>query len=422
MRCRKIAGLQWVNEAVHVSRLANGSLLPCETRFNVLTKASLGEAFALILGWAGLSLENIKIHYLLLLANNCKRLRGTREKIPSFFIKFPKVPENPQKRRYNHATMPNNRSEVLCEIACLGVIVVDIVGAPIESLPAQGTLELIDRLEMHIGGNAANTAAALAKLGIAVGLIGGVGADAFGSYVLSALASHGVGVSSVIQEAHVGTAASFVIVNGKAERAFLHVPGANATFTTDSMNWEAIAGARIFHVAGLQLMRKLEGEPIAQLLQEAQKRGMVTVLDTVMNPRSLGWEGLAPALPFLDWFIPSIDEAILLTGEREKEAIVAKLRSAGATNIVLKDGEKGCFLYPIASPAFHTPVFPVEAVDTLGAGDSWSAGFCLGLLRGWDLEHIARFANAVGATCVEAFGATTGILSESETGKRFGLE
>jgi sugar/nucleoside kinase (ribokinase family) len=314
-------------------------------------------------------------------------------------------------------TTPN----FFCEIACLGVIVVDIVGAPIESLPSQGTLELIDRLEMHIGGNAANTADALAKLGVAVGLIGGVGADAFGSYVLSALASHGVNVSAVLQEKQVGTAASFVVVNGKAERAFLHVPGANATFTPSGVNWEAIASARIFHVAGLQLMRQLEGQPIAEILQEAQKRGMVTVLDTVMNPRSLGWAGLAPALPFLDWFIPSIDEAILLTGEKEKEAIVAKLRSAGATNIVLKDGEHGCFFHPKDSPTFHTPAFPVKAIDTLGAGDSWSAGFCIGLLRGWDLPRTARFANAVGATCVEAFGATTGIVSESETHERFGL-
>jgi sugar/nucleoside kinase (ribokinase family) len=312
-------------------------------------------------------------------------------------------------------------STISCEIACLGVIVVDIVGAPIESLPAQGTLELIDRLEMHIGGNAANTADALAKLGVGVGLIGSVGDDAFGAYVLSALTSHGVQTGAVYSEKTTGTAASFVIVNSKAERAFLHVPGANATFTPDQVNWEAIASARVFHVAGLQLMRPLEGEPIAQILQEAKKRGMITVLDTVMNPRSQGWAGLAPALPFLDWFVPSIDEAILLTGEQSREAIITKLRSAGATNIVLKDGEHGCFVYPIKEPEFSMPVFPVQAIDTLGAGDSWSAGFCIGLLRGWDLTRTATFANAVGATCVESFGATTGILSEKETQARFGL-
>jgi sugar/nucleoside kinase (ribokinase family) len=308
-----------------------------------------------------------------------------------------------------------------CEIACLGVIVVDIVGAPIETLPAQGTLELIDRLEMHIGGNAANTADALARLGLSVGLVGGVGDDAFGEYVLSALATHGVNVSAVIQESHTGTAASFVVVDSKAQRAFLHVPGANATFSPTQVRWEAIAGAQIFHVAGLQLMCQLEGEPIAAILKEAKRYGMVTVLDTVMNPRSQGWEGLAPTLPFLDWFVPSIDEAIGLCQESDREAIVAKLRKSGATNIVLKDGAHGCFVYPQNEAAFHTPAFSVQAVDTLGAGDSWSAGFCVGLLRGWDLVKTTRFANAVGATCVEAFGATTGILSESATHQRFNL-
>jgi sugar/nucleoside kinase (ribokinase family) len=54
-------------------------------------------------------------------------------------------------------------------------------------------------------------------------------------------------------------------------------------------------------------------------------------------------------------------------------------------------------------------------VDTLGAGDTWTAGFLCGLLRGWDLERVARFANAVGACCVQALGATTGVRSFAET-------
>ena len=318
--------------------------------------------------------------------------------------------------RYNQAAMSSS-----FEIVCLGVIVVDIVGAPIDSLPKQGTLELIERIEMHIGGNAANTADALAKLGVSVGLMGGVGKDAFGDYVLSSLQSHGVDVATVIQNSPVGTAASFVIVDKNAERAFLHVPGANATFMPDHVHWGKVANARVFHVAGLQLMSKLEGEPIAQILREAKKRGMITVLDTVMNPRSMGWPGLAPALPHLDWFIPSIEEAKILTGEAEKAAIVAKLRAAGATNIALKDGGEGCFLYPSNAESFSLPAFSVTAVDTLGAGDSWAAGFCTGLLRGWDLPTTARFACAVGAACVEAFGATTGILSEEKIRARFRL-
>jgi sugar/nucleoside kinase (ribokinase family) len=349
------------------------------------------------------------------LAKSYRTIREKHHKEKCIFIYF---------LRYNPA-MPTTFSVPLSEIVCLGVIVVDIVGAPIDALPASGTLEIIERLEMHIGGNAANSADALAKLGVSVGLIGGIGQDAFGDYVAAALTSHGVDMSRVVQDPKAGTAASFVVVDKAAQRSFLHVPGANATFTGEQVVEESLQGVRILHVAGLQLMTQLEGEPIARLLQKAQQQKIITVLDTVMNPRSQGWAGLAPALPYLNWFAPSIDEAIWLTGEEEKPAIVDKLRQAGATNIVLKDGVHGCFVYPIAAPEFpefHVPVFPVQAVDTLGAGDSWSAGFCLGLLRDWDLEKTVRFANAVGATCVEAFGATTGILSEAATQARFGLQ
>jgi sugar/nucleoside kinase (ribokinase family) len=307
------------------------------------------------------------------------------------------------------------------DVVCLGVLVTDIVAAPMDTLPLRGTLELIDRLEMHIGGNAANTADALAKLGVSVGLLAGVGADSFGEYMVTALGSHGVEMAGVVKMPEVGTAASLVTVHSDAQRSFLHVPGANAAYGAEDVNWDATTGAKLFHVAGLQLMRRLEGDAIAQILAEARRRGMTTVLDTVMNPKSLGWAGLAPALPHLDWFIPSMDEARWLVGEAEPDAMVAKLRKHGATNLALKHGAGGCMLYPHEGAAIVLPVFPVTAVDTLGAGDSWAAGFLTGLLHGMPLEQAGTLANAVGACCVEAFGATTGILPLDATCHRFGV-
>lgn len=301
-------------------------------------------------------------------------------------------------------------------IACLGVLVADVVGAPIDALPRRGTLELVERIELHIGGNAANTAAALAKLGPSARLVGKAGADNFGDFLLGALERLGVDCRAVARaEDGTPTPVSLVTVHRDAERSFLHAPGTNATLTAEDIDWNLLDGVQLFHVAGLQLLVALEGSEVAAVLAEAKRREMTTVLDTVMNPRSAGWAGLVPALPYLDWFVPSFEEIKALCGEPTIEGQIARIRAAGGANVAIKLGSEGCHVAPIDAPAFRVPAFPVPVVDTLGAGDSWCAGFLVGLLNGWPLDTSARFANAVGACCVQALGAVTGIRPEDET-------
>src|SRR5262249_34911179 len=90
------------------------------------------------------------------------------------------------------------------------------------------------------------------------------------------------------------------------------------------------------------------------------------------------------------------------------------LADGGARTVVLKMGENGCFVRS-AHGEFTVPSFAVDAVDALGAGDCFAAGFLAGLVHGWDLQRTARFACAVGGMCVTALGATTGIAGLEET-------
>ena len=303
----------------------------------------------------------------------------------------------------------------MAEIACLGLLVADIVGRPIDALPKRGTLELVERIELHTGGCAANTAVTLAKIGVSTAILGKVGQDGFGDYLAAAMAAHGLETRGLRRDPDAATAATMVVVHSDAERSFLHVIGANATFTAADVDWEVAGMARILHVAGLQLMTAFEGDGVAQTLREAKRRGLVTTLDTVMNPRSRAWDGLAPALPYLDWALPSYEEAVTLTGEAEPERIAAKLMAAGAKNVVIKMGSEGCFVATADAQRLRVPPLAVTAVDSLGAGDAWAGGFLTGLLHGWSVERTARFANAVGACCVQSLGATTGILPLAET-------
>lgn len=300
-------------------------------------------------------------------------------------------------------------------IACFGLLVADCVTAVVDRLPERGTLQLVERVELHVGGCAANTAVSLAKLGANVSILGGVGADGLGDFMTNAVNAAGVNTAGVRRFPGTPSAATTVCVHSDAERSFLHVPGANAIFLAEHTDWSATSGATIFHIAGPQLMAALEAENgIAAIAREAKRRGMVVTLDTVMNPRSRGWDALKDAMPFVDWFIPSHAEAAALSGQHHPTDQTRFFRSAGATNVAVKMGASGCFVAPHNEAHFSVPGYKVAAVDSLGAGDAWVAGFLLGLTRDWDVLKIARFANAVGASAVQAYGATTGIGTEAQ--------
>ncbi len=302
------------------------------------------------------------------------------------------------------------------DIVCLGLLVADTVGATIDSLPARGTLSLIDRIELHTGGCAANTGGSLAKIGVSTAVLGKVGSDGYGDFMVRALAEMGVDTRGIRRDASVATASTIVTVHSDAERSFLHVIGANAVLTAQDVDWDVVDdGAKIFHIGGLQLMSAMEGDGARDVLRQAQGKGLLTTLDTVMNPRSLGWEGIAPALPFLDWVLPSIEEAKALTGEEKALRQARMFQEAGAKNVAVKMGANGCLVVPQDAEPFHVAPFTVAAVDSLGAGDAWVGGFLTGLLHKWPLRKTALFANAVGASCVQSYGATAGVRSLQET-------
>ncbi|MDW8321248.1 MAG: PfkB family carbohydrate kinase, partial [Armatimonadota bacterium] len=150
------------------------------------------------------------------------------------------------------------------------------------------------------------------------------------------------------------------------------------------------------------------------LLRRAKESGIITSFDTVWNPSS-GWmNAVKPCLPYVDYMIPSIEEAKMLTGKQDPEDIAQVFLEHGVKVVGLKMGERGCYIRT-EDVKLAIPRYQVQAVDALGAGDAFAAGFLTGVVKGWDLEQTGRFANAVGALCVTALGATTGVRSLEET-------
>ena len=301
------------------------------------------------------------------------------------------------------------------DVACLGIIVADLITKPVEILPEKGKLSLVEKIQLHTGGCATNTGFALALLGLKVAILGKVGKDGLGNFIFQQAKSMGINTTGFIQDGQGETSATIVMVSQEGERTFLHCLGANARYCLDDIDFALIKRYKILHYAGGLLLPKLDGKPIAVLLKRARSCGIVTSFDTAWDATGRWLKVLETVLSHLDIFLPSIEEAKMITGKKSPEEITSFLLKYGIKIIGLKMGEKGCFLRKQGEKGIYIPAFPVKAVDTTGAGDAWVAGFLTGFIKGWPLEKIGKFANGVGALSTLSFGAVGGVKSMRET-------
>ena len=291
------------------------------------------------------------------------------------------------------------------DVVCLGILVADVIARPVAELP-RGSLAFLEDIGLHGGGCALNTATALVALGLSAGVAGKVGADAFGDFLLQTLEERGIGRRGVVRDAEIPTSATVALVDSTGERTFLHVPGANSALRAEELDREALFGGRVLHVGGALVMERLDGQPFADLLAEARRRGRLTSLVTVWDPTGR-WSRLEPCLPHLDLLSMSLVEGRAVSAESEPARVAAWLRQQGVRDVMLTMGPEGCYA---AGEGFagQVPAPAVDAVDGTGAGDAFAAGVLYGKLDGWPLERSARLGCAVGALSTLGVGATLG--------------
>jgi len=301
------------------------------------------------------------------------------------------------------------------DVVCLGILVADVFSSPIDSLPAAGELRLTDRFMLRVGGCAANTAVDLRRLGRTVRVLGKVGEDLFGQFVLGDLERLGIDTSTVARSATHPTSATCIVNVRGEDRRFIHCIGANADFSLADIDFSTLEGARALYVGGYLVMPNFGPEDLAQLLREAKRRGLITALDIVIPagmPPSL--DQIRQALPYTDVFLPNQDEARALTGQndpRDQAEVFAQLNPE--CTIVITQGRAGA-LAKRGSQVVQAGVYKVESIDGSGAGDAFDAGFLLGVLENWPLDYTLRFASAVGASCTRALGCTDGVFQFDE--------
>jgi sugar/nucleoside kinase (ribokinase family) len=334
---------------------------------------------------------------------------------------------------------------------------------PLNELATPGRLFESGPMHFSTGGAVSNTGLALHRLGVSVGLLANIGDDLIGRLTSAFLESRDPALTRYI---HIrsGYPASYTIVLSpqRVDRIFLSYPGTNAGFTSADVDYSVVAQAKMFHLGYPPLLPRLienDGEDLAALFQRVRDTGAITSLDFTLPDTSVAqgtqnWRStLAKTLPFVDIFIPSVEEILFMLRRTDYDRwhgavlrqisanylddLADEMLALGASAIVgFKLGELGMYLrtsgaarfarlsrLPIDAAAWANrtlwhPSFEVNVAGTTGAGDSAYAGFLSALLKGMSPDEAIRWACAVGACNVEAPDSTSGVQTWETTQRR----
>ena len=358
--------------------------------------------------------------------------------------------------------MPRDRSEVVvCGHICLDVIPnFESGGGGLGDLLVPGKLVNVGPAVTATGGVVSNTGLALHRLGVNTRLMGKVGDDLLGHAILDALRAHGPGLAEGMLVAKGAPTSYTIVINPPGvDRVFLHCPGANDTFGAEDVPYQQLAGATVFHFGYPPLMRRMYeggGRELATIFRRVKQEGPITSLDMARpDPNSEGgraqWrEVLERVLPYVDIFLPSLDETLFMVDRERFDQMEAASQSGdlasladgellsetadtllgmGAAVVVLKLGTEGLYLRTTGERErlwalevgprramdawlhreLFSPCFQVDVVGTTGSGDCTVAGFLAGLVHELAPEQAMTSAVAVGACSVEAADATSGV-------------
>jgi sugar/nucleoside kinase (ribokinase family) len=303
------------------------------------------------------------------------------------------------------------------DVLCAGGLIADVIARPVLRQPAKGTLELVNRIGIYLGGSAANTGSGLARMGFRVALCGAIGSDHLGEAIHGLAKANGMGTQWLIVKKGFETATTMVTVDAEGERTFLHALGAATEFKPGDVPLRDArsAGARVFHLGGYFGLPRFEsdrGQPAAALLREAKDLGFFTSLDGVWDATGRWGELIAPLFRYVDIFCPSLDEAQQITGLVPPDAVADRLFDLGVQRVVaLTKGADGAQVAFREGARFTVPPAKVNTIDTTGAGDAFVAGMLAGILRDDDPVQASMLASAAGALATTAVGASTGIAS-----------
>jgi sugar/nucleoside kinase (ribokinase family) len=301
------------------------------------------------------------------------------------------------------------------DITTAGELNLDLIlyGLPEQLLPERELLA--DRMMLTLGSSSAIMAHNLSTLGSRVGLQSRIGNDPLGQIALDRLQEGGVDTSLVRRTSGTTTTGLTVILHHDKWRNILTYMGTIAELAWDDLDLNYLSDARHFHLSSYFLQRGLRPR-VGELFRYMKSKGLTTSLDTNDDPDDRWDDDLQEVLPFVDVLLPNEREVCKLAEMDDLDAAIQKV-STFVPLLVVKLGAKGSMAVR-GKERVSFPAQPVTAIDTVGAGDSFDAGFLHQYVRGADLLTCLSSGNLAGALSTTRPGGTEA-FRDAEHRQRF---
>ena len=266
------------------------------------------------------------------------------------------------------------------------------------SYPPAGGESFAEKSDFRLGGSGCNTALVLQQIGIPTALAANTGADVFAEFAMEHMNSVGLDTSLIRQMPEEQTGFFMILVTPVAQRTVFSNRGANAVpFPLESLLMKVEIVDHL-HFSGYSLLGEEQYNVVRQAVQHAKAIGKTVSLDPGVCSSQQVKEKIFSLLPLVDYFLPSITELDLLAGELSEKSRTAFLLEKGCGALVLKRAEKGSRFInhqvDITAPALS--IEGQKIYDSIGAGDSFNAGFLFGILKGKSPERALMLGNAAG--------------------------
>lgn len=314
------------------------------------------------------------------------------------------------------------------DVICLGRAAVDLYGQQLG-----GRFEDVQTFAKYLGGSSANVAFGLARLGLRSAMLTRVGDEPMGRFVRATLERAGVDVSHVATDPHRLTALVLLGIAGRDDfpHIFYRENCADMGLAADDFDAAYIGSSRMLAITGTHLSSESTAAAVMKAVRLARAQGTLVVFDIDYRPVLWGLAGagdganrfvaspevtrrIAAILPECDLIVGTEEEIRIAGGHADTDTARAAIRDAGHATIVVKRGAAGCTIHPPTGEAIEVPGFPVEVLNTLGAGDAFLSGLLCGRLAGDDWRRAGALGNACGALVVSRHGCAPALPSRIE--------
>jgi sugar/nucleoside kinase (ribokinase family) len=300
------------------------------------------------------------------------------------------------------------------DVSVIGLYILDVLGRPVTCIPDGGGVDFIEEIKLTVAGTAGGTIIDTAKLGLRSLAVGAVGDDEKADWVLMAMQKHGIDTSVMQRLKGVPTSATILNIRPNGERPALHVRGASDHFDVVPELYDKVFAAPIVHLGGTGLLKRLDGPQSLTLLKEAKKRGCIVTFDLIAaNAETAAI--VKPLLPYIDYFMPSIEEAKDMSGQTTAADCARFYLDLGAKCCVFTLGGDGAYYAHRDGTRLSSPAYVVDVVDTTGCGDAFDAGFIAAVHHKMDVETSLRFAQAAAGLVATGLGSDAGIQGFEHT-------